>query len=175
MATIGGVLFGYDTSNIGSALTFIPFDKLSGLTLGYLVAGASLGAAVGTLLAGPITDHFGRKSLAAYPCAFHGAQCYGIRLADRIRSGLNGPHHLGRIRGFLRIWRGWNRMDYSGRVLPYGGPGQNGGVGCRRRLARQFCGDGAIPGDACLGAARGYANLRGAGHHGRRVCQHLDA
>lgn len=137
MATIGGVLFGYDTSNIGSDLTFIPFGPPDWLGLS------------------PIT-------LAEKPCCL-------------IRSGLDGPHHLGRIRGFLRIWRGWNRMDYSGRVLPYGGPGQNGGVGCRRRLARQFCGDGAIPGDACLGAARGYANLRGAGHHGRRVCQHLDA
>lgn len=62
MATIGGFLFGYDTSNIGSALTFIPY-KLSGLALGYLVAGASLGAAVGALLAGPITDRFGRKAL----------------------------------------------------------------------------------------------------------------
>ncbi len=70
MATIGGFLFGYDTSNIGSALTFIPY-KLSGLALGYLVAGASLGAALGALLAGPITDRFGRKALLLVDAAIY--------------------------------------------------------------------------------------------------------
>jgi sugar porter (SP) family MFS transporter len=62
LATIGGFLFGYDTANIGSALNFIPYPR-SGFALGYLVAGASVGAAVGALLAGPLTDRFGRKSL----------------------------------------------------------------------------------------------------------------
>jgi sugar porter (SP) family MFS transporter len=62
LATLGGFLFGYDTANIGSALPFVPYS-LSGFALGYLVAGASLGAAVGALLAGPLADRFGRKSL----------------------------------------------------------------------------------------------------------------
>src|ERR1700685_866222 len=62
LATLGGFLFGYDTSNIGSALNFVPYH-LRGLALGYLVSGASLGAAAGAILAGPISDHFGRKKL----------------------------------------------------------------------------------------------------------------
>jgi SP family arabinose:H+ symporter-like MFS transporter len=62
LACIGGFLFGYDTSNIGSALNFIPYH-LSSFAAGYLVAGASLGAAVGALVAGPATDRFGRKAL----------------------------------------------------------------------------------------------------------------
>src|SRR5215469_4967116 len=62
LACIGGFLFGYDTSNIGSALGFLPYH-LSSFATGYLVAGASLGAAVGALLAGPLTDKFGRKVL----------------------------------------------------------------------------------------------------------------
>ena len=62
LATLGGFLFGYDTSNIGSALNFVPYH-LHGLALGYLVSGASLGAAAGAILAGPISDHFGRKKL----------------------------------------------------------------------------------------------------------------
>src|ERR1044071_570529 len=53
LATLGGFLFGYDTSNIGSVLDFVPYD-LSGFWTGYLVAGASLGAAVGALAAGPL-------------------------------------------------------------------------------------------------------------------------
>jgi SP family arabinose:H+ symporter-like MFS transporter len=62
LATLGGFLFGYDTSNIGAALNFIPY-RLNDFAEGYLVAGASLGAAAGALLAGPLTDRFGRKSL----------------------------------------------------------------------------------------------------------------
>ena len=62
LACIGGFLFGYDTAVIGSVLDFIPYH-LSPFATGYLVAGASLGAAVGALAAGPLTDKFGRKSL----------------------------------------------------------------------------------------------------------------
>jgi sugar porter (SP) family MFS transporter len=62
LATLGGFLFGYDTSNIGSALNFVPYN-LHGLALGYLVSGASLGAAAGAILAGPLSDRFGRKPL----------------------------------------------------------------------------------------------------------------
>ncbi|HEY1673088.1 MAG TPA: sugar porter family MFS transporter [Streptosporangiaceae bacterium] len=62
LATLGGFLFGYDTSNIGSALNFVPYH-LKGLAEGYLVSGASLGAAAGAILAGPIADRFGRKGL----------------------------------------------------------------------------------------------------------------
>ena len=62
LATLGGFLFGYDTSNIGSALNFVPYH-LQGLALGYLVSGASLGAAAGAILGGPASDHFGRKPL----------------------------------------------------------------------------------------------------------------
>ena len=62
LATLGGFLFGYDTSNIGSALNFVPYH-LKGLALGYLVSGASLGAAAGAILGGPLSDRFGRKIL----------------------------------------------------------------------------------------------------------------
>ena len=62
LACVGGFLFGYDTAVIGSVLGFIPYE-LSPFWTGYLDAGASLGAAVGALAAGPLTDRFGRKSL----------------------------------------------------------------------------------------------------------------
>jgi MFS transporter, SP family, arabinose:H+ symporter len=62
LACIGGFLFGYDTANIGSVLDFVPYH-LSNLASGYLVGGASIGAAVGALAAGPLTDRYGRKSL----------------------------------------------------------------------------------------------------------------
>jgi SP family arabinose:H+ symporter-like MFS transporter len=62
LSCIGGFLFGYDTAVIGSVLGFLPYD-LGSFETGYLVAGASIGAAVGALAAGPFTDRFGRKSL----------------------------------------------------------------------------------------------------------------
>jgi sugar porter (SP) family MFS transporter len=70
LACVGGFLFGYDTSNIGSALGFIPYH-LSSFATGYLVAGASLGAAAGALIAGPLTDHFGRKVLLVTDAAIY--------------------------------------------------------------------------------------------------------
>src|SRR3954453_16522247 len=62
LATLGGFLFGYDTANIGSALPVLPY-KLGDFAAGYLVAGASLGAAAGALGAGPLNDRFGPKAL----------------------------------------------------------------------------------------------------------------
>ncbi|MBO0801781.1 MAG: sugar porter family MFS transporter [Nocardiopsaceae bacterium] len=70
LATLGGFLFGYDTSNIGSALNFVPYH-LQGLALGYLVSGASLGAAAGAILGGPASDRFGRKALLITDAAIY--------------------------------------------------------------------------------------------------------
>lgn len=70
LACIGGFLFGYDTAVIGSVLGFLPYT-LSSFVTGYLVAGASLGAAVGALGAGPLTDRFGRKSLLIADAAIY--------------------------------------------------------------------------------------------------------
>ena len=70
LACVGGFLFGYDTANIGSALPFIPYH-LSSFWTGYLVAGASLGAAAGALIAGPLTDLFGRKTLLITDAAIY--------------------------------------------------------------------------------------------------------
>ncbi len=71
IATTGGFLFGLDTANIGSALLFIPY-KLTVFELGYLVAGASLGAAVGALIAGPLTDRSGRKYMLIADAIIYG-------------------------------------------------------------------------------------------------------
>jgi MFS transporter, SP family, arabinose:H+ symporter len=95
LACIGGFLFGYDTSNIGSALGFIPYH-LSSLATGYLVAGASLGAAVGALVAGPLTDALGRKILLITDAAIYAAGAVlsavtvdaGMLLASRTLIGL---------------------------------------------------------------------------------------
>ena len=70
LACVGGFLFGYDTAVIGSVLVFLPYH-LGSFATGYLVAGASLGAAVGALAAGPLTDRYGRKSLLMADAAIY--------------------------------------------------------------------------------------------------------
>lgn len=70
LSCVGGFLFGYDTAVIGSVLDFIPYE-LSNFWTGYLVAGASLGAAAGAIMAGPLTDRFGRKSLLVADAAIY--------------------------------------------------------------------------------------------------------
>jgi MFS transporter, SP family, arabinose:H+ symporter len=70
LSCLGGLLFGLDTSNIGSALNFVPYH-LSSFFSGYLVAGASLGAAAGAIIAGPLTDRFGRKSLLVFDAGLY--------------------------------------------------------------------------------------------------------
>ena len=86
LATLGGFLFGYDTSNIGSALNFVPYG-LHGLALGYLVSGASLGAAAGAIFAGPVADHFGRKTLLVIDAGIYAA---GARPGTKENSAENG-------------------------------------------------------------------------------------
>ena len=70
LSCIGGFLFGYDTADIGSVLDFVPYH-LDNFWTGYLVAGASIGAAVGALVAGPLTDRLGRKSLLIADAAIY--------------------------------------------------------------------------------------------------------
>lgn len=72
LATLGGFLFGFDTANIGSVLNFVPYHMNSFVT-GYLVAGTSIGAAVGAISAGFLTDRFGRKSLLIIDAGIYAA------------------------------------------------------------------------------------------------------
>ncbi|EZQ01961.1 sugar transporter, partial [Candidatus Acidianus copahuensis] len=72
LAAIGGFLFGYDTEVIGIAAVFVPF-KFTGFALGYEIASASLGAAIGAIIAFFYTDKYGRKSLLIADAAIYSA------------------------------------------------------------------------------------------------------
>ena len=64
VATLGGLLFGYDTGVINGAIGFLTARfQLDPTTEGWAMSCAILGCAVGAVLAGVISDRLGRKKL----------------------------------------------------------------------------------------------------------------
>jgi len=64
VASLGGLLFGYDLANVSGAIDF--FSKhfeLDQLSVGWAVGCISVGAAAGALIAGKLSDRIGRKKL----------------------------------------------------------------------------------------------------------------
>ena len=62
-STIGGILFGYNTSVIAGSNLYIEedFEDVTDFQKELVVSLALLGAAVGALFSGPFSDRFGRK------------------------------------------------------------------------------------------------------------------
>lgn len=64
VATLGGLLFGYDTAVIAGAIGFLKQHfGLSAIQEGWTAASALAGCAVGALLAGVMSDYLGRKKV----------------------------------------------------------------------------------------------------------------
>ncbi len=66
VATLGGLLFGYDTAVISGALKFLTqhFD-LSPTAIGWAASSALVGCVLGAAIAGAASDRFGRKKVLA--------------------------------------------------------------------------------------------------------------
>src|SRR5438552_49038 len=64
LVSIGGILYGYDLGVISGALLFIKDAiPMSDTQIGIIVGAVLGGGLVGTLLAGPIGDRYGRRFL----------------------------------------------------------------------------------------------------------------
>ena len=72
IATIGGALFGFDISSmsaiIGTDQYLNFFDKPTGLAQGAIGSALAAGSVVGSIIAGPVSNAFGRKMSLYFAC-----------------------------------------------------------------------------------------------------------
>jgi len=62
VASLGGVLFGYDTAVISGTFSFVELHfGLDKIEVGWFASSALVGAIIGALSAGSISDKYGRK------------------------------------------------------------------------------------------------------------------
>ncbi|KAI0894314.1 general substrate transporter [Annulohypoxylon nitens] len=72
MATIGGMLFGFDISSMSAIIdteqymTF--FNNPAGIVQGIIGASLALGSIIGSALAGPLSDRIGRRDCIIFAC-----------------------------------------------------------------------------------------------------------
>src|ERR1700751_2358818 len=85
VAALGGLLFGYDRAVINGAVSAIGHEfTVSGGVLGFAVASALLGAAVGAMSAGRFADRFGRLFVMKGAAALFVIRAIGAGLAPNL-------------------------------------------------------------------------------------------
>src|SRR3954470_14038780 len=85
VAALGGLLFGYDSAVINGAVDSIQEDfNIDNAKLGFAVASALLGAAVGAMSAGRIADAIGRISVMKIAALFFLVSAIGTALAPNV-------------------------------------------------------------------------------------------
>lgn len=85
VAAAGGFLFGFDTSVISGAIEFISSPKvfnLNDLEKGWTVSCILIGCMLGCILAGPLSDKYGRKKIFLFTALVFLVSSLGCALAD---------------------------------------------------------------------------------------------
>jgi sugar porter (SP) family MFS transporter len=82
VATIGGLMFGFDMGIISGAVPFIqPYFGWDELQLGWGVSSILMGAIIGAFGTGSLTEKYGRRSLLISVALFFAISCAGMALA----------------------------------------------------------------------------------------------
>ena len=85
VAALGGLLFGYDSAVINGAVSSIQEDfDIGNAELGFSVASALLGAAVGAMTAGRIADRIGRIAVMKIAAVLFLVSAFGTGLAHDV-------------------------------------------------------------------------------------------
>ncbi len=82
VATLGGLMFGFDVGIISGAIPFIqPYFGWNELQLGWGVSSILLGCIVGAFGTGTLTERYGRRRLLISVSLFFAVSCAGMALA----------------------------------------------------------------------------------------------
>ncbi len=85
VATLGGLLFGYDTGVISGAIEFLTVRfHLDVVMKGWASGSVLIGCAAGVLIVGPISDRFGRKKALAMAAVLFLASAIGTAIPKEI-------------------------------------------------------------------------------------------
>ncbi len=85
VATIGGLMFGFDVGIISGAIPFIqPYFGWDELQLGWGVSSILVGAIIGAFGVGSLTEKYGRKRLLVSVALFFAISCAGMALAKSV-------------------------------------------------------------------------------------------
>jgi MFS transporter, SP family, sugar:H+ symporter len=85
VAALGGLLFGYDSAVINGAVSSVKTHfEMSEFLLGWAVASALIGAAIGALTAGRIADKLGRLSVMKIAAVLFFISAIGTGIADHV-------------------------------------------------------------------------------------------
>lgn len=83
VATLGGLMFGFDVAIISGTVPFIqPYFGWSELELGWGVSSLLVGAIIGAFGSGVLTDKFGRKKILIIVALFFALSCAATALAS---------------------------------------------------------------------------------------------
>lgn len=83
IVALGGFLMGFDASVVSGVITFIqPEFQLTNLQVGWVVACLTLTATIGMLIAGPLSDRFGRRTMLTAAAFVFLISAVGSALAD---------------------------------------------------------------------------------------------
>jgi len=83
VAAIGGFLFGFDSGVINGTVTALGNDfNSSNIGTGFNVASVLLGCAVGALMAGPLSDRFGRKAIMLITAIIFAISAFGSGISS---------------------------------------------------------------------------------------------